>query len=93
MLGQLSVLTEYHVVQTVAREPNLTALKSAHSLLEEQNRSVDSGKKQHPGIKASLHKSDFVQHNVANYTPTTRFACDLHVFAILLLCNKYIFKP
>jgi hypothetical protein len=43
MLGQLSVQTEYHVVQMVAREPDLTALKSAQSLLEEQNRSVDSG--------------------------------------------------
>jgi hypothetical protein len=39
----LSVQTEYQVVRTVAREPNLTALKSAQSLLEEQNRSVDSG--------------------------------------------------
>jgi hypothetical protein len=43
MLGQLSVRTEYHVLRTVAREPNLTALKSTQSLLEEQNRSVDSG--------------------------------------------------
>jgi hypothetical protein len=34
---------EYHVIQTVVRETNLTALKSAQSLLEEQNISVESG--------------------------------------------------
>jgi hypothetical protein len=48
MLGQLSVRTEYHVVWTVAREPNLTALESVQSLFEEQNRSVDSGIRSFP---------------------------------------------
>jgi hypothetical protein len=47
MLEQLNIQTEYHVVQTVAREPNLTALKSA-SLLEEQDGSVNSGKNSFP---------------------------------------------
>jgi hypothetical protein len=70
MLEQLSVQTEYHVIRTVAREPNLTALESTQSLFEEQNKSVDSGKKQLPCIKAPLHKSDFVRQNEANYTPT-----------------------
>jgi hypothetical protein len=43
MLEQLSVQTVYHVVQTIAREPNLTSLESSQSLLEEHNRRVDSG--------------------------------------------------
>jgi hypothetical protein len=48
MLGQLNIQTEYHVVQTVAMEPNLTALKSAQILLEEQDGSVNSGKNNFP---------------------------------------------
>jgi hypothetical protein len=39
----LSVRTVYHVVRAVAREPNLTTLKSSQSLLEAHIRIVDSG--------------------------------------------------
>jgi hypothetical protein len=57
MLGQLSIQMEYHVVRTVARELNLTALESAQSLFEKRNRSVDSGKKKKKKKTAYLYKS------------------------------------
>jgi hypothetical protein len=70
MLGELNIQMKYRVVRIVAREPNLTALKSTQSLLWRTKQKCRFWIKQLPCIKTSLHRSDFVQQNVANYIPT-----------------------